>query len=372
MPAPKLLPVFADNIPLSARDLNAFSAAEDLINLNLDRAQMPFLTERLGDNTGQVVTRYMVRTHRYLYWRVSSIKGASNKYVVKINGVQIGGERTAGAFPGTIEHLDLNDPDLATAGKETHFQNPYSIDFVGGGGGTTGDDVEIEWVHETMRADGVLSLPHVPVPSFSNGDKVCAADLNAIADNYRWLIARDSYMPSRGIVDEKIHGPNGLTRRYNFIRNRRYLYFKFACNPVGSDRQQIDVYLHTHHAGGWYNDVNSDTTVNQIFRGDYPRSSLDQTTSVILDLRDGSTSEVYSSGGPLLPEDTDWRVDGIKKNLADMFANAVSGVPMGETYSIVVKLGDPYGGTGTAPDAGNQNWVQIWGIFETPFKRDYI
>jgi hypothetical protein len=198
------MPEFADGIPLSALELNKISAGQRYIQgLQLfNYAQKVIYRE---------VPVYMMRTHRYLHWRVSDATNMTLRInsVVALTGV-------SGDASGV---LDLNIVSNLPVGSV------YSL-FWREEEEETGTGV---YFKESPNTTLTVAYPYT-TPTFANGSTVPAAKLNALAGNMQHLLDYHAAPPSGGFarsifnLEKVASDEHAANKEYWMQKLYRYLY----------------------------------------------------------------------------------------------------------------------------------------------------
>lgn len=201
------MPEFADGIPLSALELNKLSAAQRYIQgLQL----LNYAQKVIYRN----VPVYVLHTHRYLHWRVSSAIDLD----LRLNGVRV----IEGVIGNASGVLDLNTVAGLTIGAV------YSLVWVEGGEeeNETGTGV---YFKESPNTTLAVVYPNT-TPTFANGAPVMAADLNKLAGNMQHLLDYHAAPPSGGFarsifnLEKVASDEHAANKEYWMQKLYRYLY----------------------------------------------------------------------------------------------------------------------------------------------------
>ena len=208
------MPEFADGIPLSALELNKISAGQRYIQgLQLfNYAQKVIYRE---------VPVYMMRTHRYLHWRVNDATNMTLRInsVVALTGV-------SGDASGV---LDLNTVSNLPIGSV------YSL-FWREEEEETGTGV---YFKESPNTTLTVAYPYT-TPTFANGSTVPAAKLNALAGNMQHLLDYHAAPPSGGFsrsifnLEKVASDEHAAQKEYACQKMYRYLYVYIQHTYSGS------------------------------------------------------------------------------------------------------------------------------------------
>jgi hypothetical protein len=220
------LPVFRDGIVLSASELNRISAAQTFLSESLNAYNFPFTyIHDPADN------RHMIHRFRYLHWLVVA-NTTADFFVGSVNVGKIAQSATSGVIDlgHGYGYTGANPYNLA-------LNRPYLLRW-------SGADVEMTRLFEHSNNSGNIALPYSN-PSFSNGQVLTAAQLNALSQNSQFLYDYGNTVPVAGYVGRRYGladqggDAGGAVRIFHTFRKRhRYLHIKCVYNPNGNDTGQ--------------------------------------------------------------------------------------------------------------------------------------
>lgn len=219
------MPEFADGIPLSAMELNKISTGQRYVQgLQLmNYAQKVIYRE---------VPVYIMRTHRYLHWRVND----ATNMTLRLNGAVV----VTGAYGAESGVIDLNTiSNLPVGGVYSLFWREEEEE--------TGTGM---YFKESPNATLTVVYPNV-TPTFSNGSPVMAASLNYLAGNMQHLLDYHAAPPSGGFarsifnLEKVASDEHAATKEYAIQKMYRYLYVYIYHRYGGSsdDNRLTRVYV---------------------------------------------------------------------------------------------------------------------------------
>lgn len=257
---PYPLPTFADNIILSASELNLISAAQSILDGTHGLLNFPFLLPE------KALSNFLLHRFRYLHWRVQ----ATTPRIMRINGINAG----AVANSATSGHVDLGN-DFNGGGSNPYnltLNRPYAVDWT--------DDGIASMLYEHVSPSGSLSLPY-SVPTFSG--VLQASQLNAVCNDTTYLI-NACLVPSIGYPGSD-YGLGDATKHFflYMFHVHRYLHFQGRFHPGGT--------LGTGNQFDFKMEINGD----RVF-GDVVNEDKSGTYSIAVDL-EGSNNVKFSGDG---------------------------------------------------------------------------